>query len=64
MLKNDIRVSVVFAKTPPAEFKGYSVIDGDSYDVRFRDAKNVIVGLKFKQVRNKFTRDMKFVVQD
>jgi hypothetical protein len=64
MLKNDIRVSVVFAKNPPAEFKGYSVIDGDSYDVRFRDAKNVIVGLKFKQVRNKFTRDMKFVVQD
>lgn len=64
MLKNNIRVAVVFAKNVPEEWRGYKVVSGDDYDVRFRDDKNVIIGLKFKQVRNKFTKDMKFVVQE
>jgi hypothetical protein len=64
MLKNNVRVAVVFAKQLPEQWRGHNVISGDDYDVRFRDDRNVIVGLKFKQVRNKYTKDMKFVVQD
>ena len=30
---------------------GYPVIDGDENDLRFKDPKGVIVGLKFKQVK-------------
>jgi hypothetical protein len=64
MLKSNVRVAVVFAKHVPEEFRGYNVVNGDAYDVRFRDDKNVIVGLKFKHVRNKYTKDMKFIVQE
>lgn len=61
MLKNNIRVAVVF-KTVPEEFMGYKVIDGDKYDMRYRDDA-VIVGLKYKKVRNKLTSETKFVIQ-
>ena len=47
------RVAVVFEKNLPETYKGYKVIDGDSYDMRYVDEKNVIVGLKFKRVKNK-----------
>mgnify|MGYP003669961319 CR=1 FL=1 len=33
--------------------KHIKVIDGDAYDMRYIDDKNVIVGLKFKRVKNK-----------
>ncbi len=62
MLENDVRVSVVFNKLPET-FEGYEVIDGDKYDMRYMDNKNVIVGLKYKIVRNKLTSDNKFVIQ-
>ena len=62
MLLNKIRVAVVF-KRVPEEFMGYPVIDGDAYDMRYKDDRNVIVGLKYKTVRNKLTSNIKFVVQ-
>ena len=62
MLQNNIRVAMVF-KEVPKMYLGYDVIDGDLYDMRYRDRKDVIVGLKFKQVRNKLTTDNPFVIQ-
>lgn len=47
------RVAMVFeGKTLPIEWSGYKVIDGDAYDMRYLDEPGVIVGLKFKKVRN------------
>jgi hypothetical protein len=62
MLENNVRVAVVFNKLPETLW-GYKVIDGDLYDMRYRDEKNVIVGLKFKRVRKKLHKDYKFVIQ-
>jgi len=62
MLSNKVRVAMVFNKLPKT-FLSYKVIDGDLYDMRYRDKKNVIVGLKFKKVRNKLTKDNPFVIQ-
>ena len=48
------RVAMVFeGKVLPTSFMGYKVIDGDAYDMRYLDEQGVIVGLKFKKVRNK-----------
>ena len=47
------RVAVVFEKNLPETYKGYKVVDGDSYDMRYVDEQGVIVGLKFKRVKNK-----------
>lgn len=52
-LKNNVRVAVVFKDKIPEEYKGIQVVSGDEYDMRYKDPKNVIVGLKFKKVRNK-----------
>jgi hypothetical protein len=50
-LLQGIRVAVVFEQLPE-EFWGRPVIDGDAYDMRYNDGA-VIVGLKYKKVRNK-----------
>lgn len=63
MISNNVRVAVVFKKELPMSWNGIDVINGDLYDVRYHDERNVIVGLKFKQVRNKLESNMKFVVQ-
>lgn len=63
MLSNNINVAMVFSKVPET-FMGYEVIDGDKYDMRYLDKKPVIVGLKFKKVKNKVTPDSKFVIQN
>lgn len=62
MLSNNIRVAMVF-KNVPDNFEGITVIDGDSYDMRYYDPKNVIVGLKYKFVRSKLPIESKFVIQ-
>lgn len=62
MLKKGVRVAVVF-KNIPDKFWGYNVIPGDNYDMRYRDDKKVIIGLKFKKVRKKLTKDNIFVIQ-
>ena len=41
----------------------FDVIDGDIMDMRYHDKKGVIVGLKFKKVRTKLTKNVKFVIQ-
>ena len=61
-IERGFRVAVVF-KNKPSEFWGLNVIDGDNYDMRYKDPKNVIVGLKFKKVRNSLNENYKFVVQ-
>lgn len=57
------RVAVVFADQLPKTYKGFKVIDGDESDIRYKDEIGVIVGLKFKRVRNKVnTKESKFIV--
>lgn len=51
-LQDGTRVAMVFEELPES-FLGYPVIDGDAYDMRYLDASDVIVGLKYKKVRNK-----------
>lgn len=63
MLNNNVRVAVVF-KEVPDKFWGRRVINGDMYDMRYRDDRDVIVGLKFKRVRNKLVDTNKFVIQE
>lgn len=62
-LQQGMRVAMVFEKVP-AFYKDIPVIDGDETDLRYMDAKCVIVGLKFKKVRKKidFTKQ-KFIIQ-
>jgi hypothetical protein len=62
MLEKNVRVAVVFDKLPDTLW-GYKVIDGDLYDMRYHDDKNVVIGLKFKKVRKKLNHDYKFVIQ-
>ena len=58
------RVAMVFeGKVLPTSFMGYKVIDGDAYDMRYLDEQGVIIGLKFKKVRNKIdTANNKFII--
>ena len=62
--KNKGRVAMVFeGKVLPTSFMGYKVIDGDEYDMRYYDEQGVIVGLKFKKVRNKIdTANNAFII--
>ena len=62
--ENKGRVAMVFeGKQLPTTFMGYKVIDGDAYDMRYLDETGVIVGLKFKFVRNKIdTANNKFII--
>lgn len=62
MLKEGTRVAMVFNEVPTT-FMGYDVIDGDDYDMRYLDPNNVIIGLKFKRVKNKVQPNYKFVIQ-
>lgn len=56
-LNNGMRVAMVFLDVLPDFYNGFKVIDGDAYDMRYMDLKNVIVGLKFKKVKNKIDYD-------
>ena len=62
--KGNGRVAMVFeGKVLPKSFMGYKVIDGDEYDMRYLDEQGVIVGLKFKKVRNKIdTANNAFII--
>jgi len=62
--KGNGRVAMVFeGKVLPQSFMGYKVIDGDAYDMRYLDEQGVIVGLKFKKVRNKIdTTNNAFII--
>jgi hypothetical protein len=62
MLNNGVRVAVVFKKKIPDTFWGKEVIDGDLYDMRYKDKGGIIVGLKYKVTRNRPQKDSKFVI--
>lgn len=54
-LNNGGRVAVVFdGHNLPAYFDGWRVIDGNSYDFRFKDPGRVIVGLSYHPVANDY----------
>lgn len=51
------RVAVVFdGHRLPATFDGWRVIDGNSYDFRFKDPGRVIVGLNYHPVANDYKK--------
>lgn len=52
LLSKGHNVAVVFDELPET-YKGYKVINGDESDLRFKDEKNVIVGLKYKKLTGK-----------
>ncbi len=56
-IKQGLRVAVVFnikkGQPLPSTFKGFQVIDGDITDYRPADPSGVIVGLRFKRIKNK-----------
>lgn len=62
MLSHNVRVAMVFDKYIPDQYMGYKVINGDDYDMRYRD-EPCIVGLKYKEVRTKLNTNIKFVIQ-
>jgi hypothetical protein len=70
-LSNNVRVAVIFnvgRNAPlPETFNGFTVVDGDKYDYRPLDEKNVIVGLRWKSIRDRKVNDeiknSPFVVQ-
>ena len=62
MLNNGVRVAVVFDQLPDT-FRGFRVIDGDLYDLRYRDPKNVIVGLHYKKTRAKPNDSNTFIIR-
>lgn len=62
MLNNNIRVGVVFLKVPET-YLGYTVINGNDYDMRYLDPKDVIIGLPYKKVRTKLKEDNSFVIR-
>jgi len=47
LLKRGFNVAMVFNEVPKM-YLGYKVINGDESDLRFKDEKGVIVGLKYK----------------
>lgn len=51
-LDKGVRVAVVFENKLPKTYRGVPVINGDLSDLRYLDGVNVIVGLKFKKVKN------------
>lgn len=52
LLGRGFNVAMVF-DTLPKKFEGYNVINGDKDDLRFKDKKNVVVGLKYKKMTGK-----------
>jgi hypothetical protein len=63
MLDLGINVAVVFKDKLPETFWGKRVINGDLFDMRYRDdLGGVIIGLKFKSVRTQPDKDSKFVI--
>ncbi len=63
LLKAGIKVAMVFEKVP-TEFNGFKVVDGDLYDMRYKDEPGSIIGLKFKKVRSKPDMLNTFVIRE
>lgn len=52
LLKRGFNVAMVFDKIVDT-FEGFKVINGDESDLRFKDKKNIIVGLRYKKMTGK-----------
>lgn len=52
LLSQGHNVAIVFDELPEM-YKGYKVVNGDLSDLRFKDDKNVVVGLKYKKLTGK-----------
>lgn len=52
LLKKGINVAVVFDSIPKL-YNGFKVINGDESDLRHKDPKGVIIGLKYKKITTK-----------
>lgn len=63
MLRRNVRIAIVFNGVLPDTFMGHPVINGDLYDMRYKDDRNVITGLHYKKVRTKLNPENKFVIQ-
>ena len=65
IVKNKLaNIAVVFkGKELPSSYQGYKVVDGDKSDMRFKDGKGVIVGLKYKTPHGVDYQKNKFVVE-
>ena len=55
-LENNGRVAIVFYGNMPKKYKGYEVVCGDSYDMRFLDKKNIIIGLTYHKTANDYKK--------
>lgn len=69
ILSRGYNVAMVFDKVLPKKYEGYKVINGDETDLRFKDKKGVIVGLKYKnntgkggKESNVYARESGFVI--
>jgi len=62
MLTNKIKVAVVFKNVLPDKYFGKKVINGDEYDMRYKDKGGVVVGLKYKLTRVRPNKNSKFIV--
>lgn len=47
ILENNGQVAVVFDGPMPATFRGYPVVSGDNYDMRYIDPAGVVIGLTY-----------------
>lgn len=56
-------VAVVFKPSIPSTYESFTVINGDESDERYLDAKNVIVGLKYKKPKGVAYDNNKFVIE-
>lgn len=63
LLKAGVKVAMVFEKVPEY-FMGYKVVNGDLYDMRYKDQAGSIIGLKFKTVREKLEKNNTFVIRE
>ena len=73
LLKKGFNVAIVFGvkkvENLPSVYNGYEVINGDETDLRYKDSKNVIVGLKYKLLTGKGSKgkndysDNEFIVK-
>ena len=68
LLKKGFKVAVVFNGKLPKKYRGYKVVDGNKYDMRYKDKGGQIIGLVYHKVANNYKNgkyikpDTKFIV--
>lgn len=54
VLYNGGRIAVVFYGELPKRFNGYEVVDGNTYDMRYKDPRNCVIGLHYHRTVNDY----------